>query len=91
MPRRATHIAPMAVTRETFYSIFMEDTGRGTPYSDAKDCPLVANDKCDCSAAIREFSLSAQGGHPCGEGGKCPARTYLHLRRKHLPATAEAA
>ena len=91
MPHRATHAVHPAVTRETFYSVFMADTGRGMPYNDARDCPLVANDKCDCSTAIREFSLSAQGGHPCGEGGKCPARTYLHLRRKHLPAIAEAA
>ena len=56
------------VTHETFYSIFMSDTGR--TIHDAPECPLIVGGTCDCSSKLREYAIAALSGHPCGEGGE---------------------
>ncbi len=75
MKESLVHAGP--VNAASFYVIFMHDAGRDTPFRDAPDCPLVAGQKCDCRTEIRQFAAASNSAHPCGEGGKCPVRTYL--------------
>ncbi len=73
-----TRTAPISVvTRETFKQIWDADSSRDQTFSDAPSCPLYPTGKCDCRTAIREFAIASEQGHPCGENGKCPVRTYL--------------
>ena len=77
--------AQLTVSPETFAEIFMQDTLRDVPHQGAPDCPLElavghTGDnvrKCEFRSELRQFALAAPGGHPCGEHGACPARTYL--------------
>ncbi len=75
----------LAVSKMTFRVIFMDDTEHAQV--GAPDCPVIIDAgytnenirKCDCSVELRTFAISAEDGHPCGEQGKCPVRTYLQL------------
>lgn len=77
----------LLLSPETFASIFMDDTARARPATGAPDCPVVIAAgytdehlrKCDCSDELRTFALASPHGHPCGDGGKCPVRTYLNV------------
>ena len=80
---RQRSLAP--VTPENFSALFMLTVGGTITSVDAPDCPvaiaagLVAENvrKCDCPTALRVHALAAPGAHPCGDGGRCPIRTYL--------------
>ncbi len=77
----------LIVSTETFRTVFMDDTARTLPATDAPDCPVVkaagytkgSVSKCDCSNELRAFALASPHGHPCGENGKCPVRTFLNV------------
>ena len=79
------HSSRLPVSAGTFAIVFINDTARAHPVAGAPDCPVAIaagctdkhTRKCDCSNELRIFALAAESGHPCGEGGKCPVRTYL--------------
>lgn len=77
--------AKLVISPDTFAIIFMDDTARANPVAGAPDCPVVIAAgytqerirKCDCSNELRVYAIASAHGHPCGQDGKCPVRTYL--------------